>query len=70
MSFVFDSNFYTVPDLVIRDRRVYDELGIDLLFPYGTDVAVPVPGDDVLDTERRYILNKLRAAREPRSVYP
>jgi hypothetical protein len=65
MSFVFDSNFYTVPDLVIRDRRVYDELGIKLLFPYGTDVAVPVPGDDVLDTERRYILNKWR---EPRAL--
>jgi hypothetical protein len=61
MSFVFDSNFYTVPDLVIRDRRIYDELGIELLFPYGTDVAVPVPGNDVLDTERRYILKKLRA---------
>jgi hypothetical protein len=61
MSFVFDSNFYTVPKLVVRDRRIYDELGIELLFPYGTDVAVPVPGNDVLDTERRYILKKMRA---------
>jgi hypothetical protein len=62
MSFVFDSNFYTVPDLVVRDRRVYDELGIELFF-YGADVAVPVPrGAKVLGEERRYILKKLRGA--------
>jgi hypothetical protein len=63
MSYMFDSNFYTGPDILVkRGERRFD--GYTLFYPdggAGSDfrVAVPVPTTAaVLDMERAYIMRK------------
>jgi hypothetical protein len=63
MSFTFDSNFYTGPDVLVKmgEARFSD---IELFYPDGQkgthNVAIPVPRKhETLDMERKSILKKL-----------
>lgn len=64
MSFTFDSNFYTGPDMLVKRGESRFE-GITLFYPDGLDetkthnVAVPVPTGEHITTERAFILRKL-----------
>ena len=64
MSFTFDSNFYTGPDMLVS-RNEARFAGITLFYPGGFDaasthnVAVPVPTGPSLEMEREFILQKL-----------
>jgi hypothetical protein len=61
MAFVFDSNFYIVPDLVVfdDDKTMYERLNIDLFFPFDSEIAIPIPDKAILKIEKEYILKKM-----------
>jgi hypothetical protein len=67
-SFLFDSNFYIGPDILVKrdDKNKNKFAGITLYFPESTsttyNVAVPVPDKDIFALERKCILEKLDQA--------
>jgi hypothetical protein len=70
MSFTFDSNFYTGPDVLVSEKESRFR-GLNLFYPSRSDgthnVAVPVPTDtQTLMLERASILKKLTHAEESR----
>ena len=64
MSFAFDSNFYIGPDILTRKYHIdqYTQRDITLFYPDGVskeyNVAVPVPDGEIVQLERKYILQK------------